>query len=278
MFNRNNRYEACPKCQAVGRDTRGDNLVLWPDGSGHCFSCGYHLFPKHYVPKPKEQLNVPKSLRPIDFTREVPAVALKWLLQFGLPWSYWKDTIGFSPTESRLIFEIKSEGILRFSIGRYIDGYHSEPLRQTGELSLGRGGELRGISTENQDESRLRGVPRKWHVYGDPHRHCHVMLSSSASENIGGNPIVLVEDLISAAKVSQLTTTIPLFGTKLHDPHWYYLINNDKPIIIWLDKDQEGYVNKLALKIQQILARRVKVVLTDKDPKWLSKEQIIGYL
>ena len=87
-----------------------------------------------------------------------------------------------------------------------------------------------------------------------------------------------MEDLISAAKVSQFTPTIPLFGTKLHDPHWYYLINCDKPIVLWLDKDQEGRVNKLALKIQQILARPVKVVITDKDPKWLSKEQIVNEL
>ena len=35
------RKEACPKCQAVGRDKSGDNLGVFDDHV-HCFSCGYH--------------------------------------------------------------------------------------------------------------------------------------------------------------------------------------------------------------------------------------------
>lgn len=34
--------EPCPKCRENGRDSSGDNLVRYPDGGGHCFSCGYH--------------------------------------------------------------------------------------------------------------------------------------------------------------------------------------------------------------------------------------------
>ena len=36
------RKEACPKCQAVGRDNSGDNLGVYDDDHVHCFSCGYH--------------------------------------------------------------------------------------------------------------------------------------------------------------------------------------------------------------------------------------------
>lgn len=32
----------CPACRAAGRDRAGDNLVLYKDGSGHCFACGYN--------------------------------------------------------------------------------------------------------------------------------------------------------------------------------------------------------------------------------------------
>lgn len=31
----------CPKCAAVGRDTKGNNLVAYDDGHAHCFSCKY---------------------------------------------------------------------------------------------------------------------------------------------------------------------------------------------------------------------------------------------
>lgn len=33
----------CPACAAKGNDTRGDNLVVFPDGHKHCFACGYHV-------------------------------------------------------------------------------------------------------------------------------------------------------------------------------------------------------------------------------------------
>jgi archaellum biogenesis ATPase FlaH/5S rRNA maturation endonuclease (ribonuclease M5) len=32
----------CPKCHEAGNDTKGDNLVVFPDGHKHCFACGYH--------------------------------------------------------------------------------------------------------------------------------------------------------------------------------------------------------------------------------------------
>ena len=35
------RKDACPKCQAMGRDNSGDNLGVYDDHV-HCFSCGYH--------------------------------------------------------------------------------------------------------------------------------------------------------------------------------------------------------------------------------------------
>ena len=35
------KKEACPKCQAIGRDNTGDNLAVYSDHV-HCFRCGYH--------------------------------------------------------------------------------------------------------------------------------------------------------------------------------------------------------------------------------------------
>ena len=32
----------CPACRKSGRDSTGDNLVLYSDGSTYCFSCGYY--------------------------------------------------------------------------------------------------------------------------------------------------------------------------------------------------------------------------------------------
>lgn len=35
------RNEPCPRCQKKGMDKSGDNLVIYSDGSFHCFACGY---------------------------------------------------------------------------------------------------------------------------------------------------------------------------------------------------------------------------------------------
>lgn len=259
-------YEPCPACRRVGRDSRGDNLAVYDDGGAHCFACKYHEFPKHYVPKKKVE-NVPKSLRPFDYTREVPAAALKWLLQYGLPWSYWKESLGYSPKEGRLVFDVGNP--LDFSIGRYI-----EELDQGGALR--RGGELPVLGTKGQESSYKSpsSTPnqdkpvRKWFVWGDCHKHTEVV----GAERDG--PIVLVEDLISAHKVGQVTTAVPLFGTKLYPCHIHTLINKNKPVVLWLDKDQELNVKKQAWQLESVINRPVKVVITDKDPKELSFESI----
>ena len=41
----------CPACRKVGRDHHGDNLVLYSDGHGYCFSCG-----AYYGESPKGEL------------------------------------------------------------------------------------------------------------------------------------------------------------------------------------------------------------------------------
>lgn len=253
-------YEACPKCRANFRDSRGDNLARYDDGGAHCFACKYHEFPKHYVSR-KVEPYVPKSLRPADYTREVPAEALKWLLQYGLPWSYWQKSLGYSPKEQRLVFSVGSP--LAFSIGRYIQT-PSEVESRTGmaQSDADRGDhQYEGYGAKNKPV-------RKWFVWGDSHKH---------AEPIGeGSAIVLVEDLISAHKVgtSGYATGLPLFGTKVHPCHLYYLINDNRPVVLWLDKDQELNVKKQAWQLESVINRPVKVVISDNDPKSLSYEEI----
>lgn len=181
-----------------------------------------------------------KSLLPIDFTREVPATALKWLLGFGLPWSYWKETIGYSPSEARLYFTLGTP--LAGSVGRYVGP----------------------VGTDEKP---------KWRARGDIHKHCEVVSPSL------GPVVVLVEDLVSAHKVGQVTTAIPLFGVQTHPAHFYYLLRDTRPVVLWLDKDQEGRsIMHKAIGIQAVLNRPVLTQTTDKDPKDLSIEKIKNLL
>jgi hypothetical protein len=229
------RYEPCPKCREGGRDSRGDNLGVYSDGSKHCFaSCGYHVFPTHYV-KPVVY-DTPKSTLPSDFTREVPAMALKWLLQYGLPWSYWKEFIGYSPKEERLVFLVSDA----FSIGRYV-----------------------GTQVP---------APRKWYAWGYPHKHCEVVNPKAKGL------IVLVEDIVSAHKVGQTHTTIPLFGVNICTPHLYALMAAARPVSLWLDADQRGTITGKAAWLQSLTNTQVNIVNTPKDPKEYSSEEIVRIL
>ena len=241
--------EPCPRCRERGADSRGDNLVIWPDGSGHCFSCNYHQFPKHYIPRVKEE-NVPKALLPSDFTREVPAAALKWLLQYGLPWSYWKDQIGYSPTEERLVFLVGSP--TQFSIGRYV----------------GNSSQL-GMALPSS-------TPRKWYVWGDSHRHAEIVVPAGDSGIAAKDkPIILCEDLVSAHKIANAGyIAMPLFGVNWHPCHVYYLMQEHKPIVLWLDKDQAGSIMRKAMGLQALTGCAVSSMSTDKDPKALTFSEI----
>lgn len=225
------RYEPCPKCREIGRDNKGDNLAVYSDGSMHCFSCRHHVFPNVFTRRVVKEENVPKTLLPSDFTREVPTHALKWLLQWQLPWSYWKNTIGFSAKENRLIFLV-GDGP-QFSIGRYV-----------------------GDDT----------TKRKWYVWGDCHKHAEIIGT--------GEITVVVEDLISAHKLGQITRAMPIFGTTLHTPHKYFLQQQRQPVVLWLDNDQRHNTPKIAANLSSLLNVPVHCLSTEHDPKSYSIGQL----
>lgn len=224
------RYTACEKCRERGKDSHGDNLALYSDGSAHCFSCKYHIPAKVFnlfSQKKEDVANKTRRLLPNDFSDNVPIQCLKWLMQFGLPYSYWRPKIGWSSIHERLIFRVGDP--LLCSVGRLFP---------------------------KEDSNRSR----KWHAWGEPHEHV---------TPIGdGSIICLVEDLISAHKVSHAEVqSIPLFGTTIYPAHIMHIRQEGKPVILWLDKDQEDVAAKKAANITMLTGMPVSIVTTDKDPK-----------
>lgn len=231
-------FEECPKCVAGGRDKAKDNLGRYSDDSGHCFSCGFHVFPKHIVRKVEENVDESKTVLPVDFSREVPAAGWKWLLQYGLSYSYWKPYIGYSETHDRLVFTFGQPP--RFSIGRSLS---DEPSK------------------------------RKWRMWGDGHGYVEIL-----GNKTGGSSCVLVEDLISAHKVAQVSPCICLFGTNIHDVAVQELVRFNGPTTLWLDRDQYTLLPKKIGRLQTFLRHPVRYVSTDKDPKEYSSEEIKEHL
>ena len=234
--------EQCPRCAENGRDRHADNLAVYSDGGSHCFSCGYHKAPqlKYLIAlKPEEPTyDYKKAVLPSDWQRQIPTNAWKWLLQYGLPMSYWKTHCGYSPKEERLVFPIGTP--IRFSIGRYV-----------GDTLVG---------------------ATKWKVYGDKSSYVEV-ISEHLSEQV-----VLVEDIISAHKIAQVASAIPLFGTIITDNVLAKLRELNRPVRLWLDEDQYSLLPKKIGRLQSLLDVPVSHITTRKDPKGYSELQIKGIL
>lgn len=231
------RYEPCPRCVAAGRDRRGDNLATYDDGGWHCFSCGNHRGAVRYTPPAQEKIDDPKGVLPSDFTREVPTAGWQWLLQYGLGWKYWQPFVGWTERHSRLVFTVGDP--IQFSIGRLIG---KEPDKKE----------------------------RKWWVYGEPHRNPHIL-----GEDFRAGPVVLVEDLISAHKVGQVATCIPLFGTRVFSSVIPCLRYLNSPIVMWLDSDQMGPVAvERATWLSLMTGLPVRNVFTKQDPKSIPLDKI----
>ena len=245
-------YEQCPKCSAEGRDRRGDNLGVYSDGSSHCFSCGYHRFPKRYVREVKEVNDEEKQVLPADFTREVPAEGWKWLLQWGLPYTYWKPYTGYSPKYDRLVLTFGEP--IRFSQGRYLGNDPGE---------------------KGADGKWIRRPPRKWHFWGDGHGYVEILEPPEGGQK---QAVVLVEDLVSAHKVRQVAPALCLFGTNIHNIALQALIETKRPVTLWLDQDQLPLLAPKINRLQTFLRHPVGYVSTEKDPKAYSLEEIKGIL
>ena len=65
--------EACPRCKANGGDWDDDNLVVYADGSAHCFACKYTVHSDAYKSEP-EIFYVPTEFSQQDqaFIRSLP--------------------------------------------------------------------------------------------------------------------------------------------------------------------------------------------------------------
>lgn len=82
-----------------------------------------------------------------------------------------------------------------------------------------------------------------------------------------GDTIVVVEDIVSAIKVSRVARSLPLFGAYLSPDFMVRLVKErPKQIVIWLDEDKWDSAMQYAAKINT-LAPIARAVKTRYDPK-----------
>lgn len=226
-------------CQNCGSK---DNNAVYEDGHSFCFGCRKYIPGRvsiHKVHNPHQWINVKMGDFPIDAQEEIPSEPLQWLLKYGIT-QHTANTFGiyWSPYRQLLCWQIKSP-------------------RDA----------ILGWSTRNFSPE----AKKKANHYGAIHDDVNIIETKLSSK------IVLVEDYLSAIKVSQHLPVMCLYGCTINLESLQTLSKQFKGVILWLDSDKLTTARKIAAKAN-LTGLTGQVLYTEHDPKEYTHEQIQNFL
>lgn len=249
------KRERCPKCAAQGKDTSADNLAVYSDGHAHCFACNYHKPPallltsvkKKLEEKPKESnfsnvdANFPSDYTPL-YLIEKPETnpGYLWLRSFGVTDAeISSQNIGWSTLFEMLVFPIYDEprNLIAWQ-GRNFNtrAYNYKKYLNSGEFS------------------------DLLHILG------------SSTKEASENTIILVEDVVSAIKVSRVCQAMPLWGSTVAMKTVRRLQDRFSSLGIWLDRDKYKEAFRAAIRASQFMPSFV--IESENDPKCYGEQFI----
>jgi hypothetical protein len=218
-----------------------DALAEFSDGHYHCFSC------KHFIPSKVNSLEgVARVLNPqekLDW-KKLPDDASK---NYSLLALRWLKTYGLTndEIESNLLWSDRYEMLL-------FPFYGNE-----NELLCWQG----------------RYFPqRNPKVYTAGYPDNHILIRGNWGTNV-----VVVEDSISAIKVSRVMDSSELLGCNLSLQKVMRLSRLYENLYIWLDSDKLSVAIKFKEKYGTLF-KNIEVIYSDKDPKEYSTEEIRNHL
>jgi len=246
------RHEPCPNCGSR------DNLARYSDGHAWCFGCKYLELPSGisyirsslYNNNNKEKEHKDVNL-PADFSYSIPPSGLSWLSKYNLTIREIRENrVGWSDEGIKLTK--KNLVIAPLLVFPVFDLY--------GNLLFWQG--------RNFGNSGPKYITK-----GYKEDTYHII------ENVQGDRtrIVLVEDVVSAIKVSRVCNAMPIFGSTISLKRIRTLSERFSRLTLWLDMDKQIEARKTALKAS-VLFDKVDVVASPLDPKEYSTDEIEKYL
>lgn len=239
------KHENCPSCGSK------DNLGVWDDGHKFCFGCKYFergitdlhkMFYPNTLSK-KCSKNYPYDAQGDYFSTE----ALRWLYSCGIN-----------------IEEARKQGI-QWSTNQ--------------QLVCWKVHNQQGTNIAWQGRCFSKTAKTKYIIHGKVHESI-CLLGEQRPVNFcddGDTTCVLVEDYLSAIRVSKKLPCVPLFGCTIKLEHLQTLSKQFSKIIVWLDSDKLDNARKIAsLATTMVLDSRV--LYTPEDPKNYSDFTIEKYL
>lgn len=219
-----------------------DNLGEWDDGHVYCFGCGYYTSPTGIQHKPKENKDIKGTYLPDDADLYIPSEPLQWLKKYEITAQEINhNKILWSESKKYLCFPyFGQDNILEAWQGRYFGDNKEHP---------------------------------KWITYGKIQDHLKIFFLTDAEKE----GIILVEDIVSAIKISRQYPCSPLFGSNADWKTLARYYRYTKKLILWLDEDKYKSSHKFASRAT-LLGFDARVIYTSKDPKEYNNEEIKNYV
>jgi hypothetical protein len=232
------KHTQCPECAKHGRDRSSDNLAVYSDGGKFCFSCGYFETGNGFSRlREDHQRSAEEITIPSDCTPANGGRAREFLSRYGITeFDIAINNILWSEYWQRIIFPYIIDDQLVAWQGRY-------------------------LGTEKK---------AKWFTKGK------IDEVSYTVGNPNGKSLVLVEDILSAIKISHSPSylSMPLFGSHISQRRLLTIKRfYGMEVIIWLDNDKKMESVKFVNSARQ-LGLIARTVITEKDPKEYSRQEI----
>lgn len=241
----------------------GRTLLVTHDSEGHhawCFRCGEGDFVPAPTPSLSERLAALERARSAE-VRASSSVALPEPRQYdfthagGVPLAarVWLYKAGLSNDD------IEAMGI-----------YYHEPTQRV-IMPVMRDGEC--IYWQGRDPTWTRSSRRPKYINPPVDKY-------SLCAKYGSGPvIVLTEDMLSAYRVARVTEAWSIMGTALAPGVLAELLQQRKPVVLMFDPDAGGQkANSSVYRTLSMLGVPVRIARTERDPKYLSKEQTCDLL
>ena len=238
-------HTPCPKCREYGRDRAGNNMYVYEDGHSYCFSCGFAQ-----KPTLERQLHLVSSDKkgpiflPQDAGKTIPSVALLWLAKYEITQ---QETVDFNIMWSNdlnwLIFPVFGD-----EFNETLLTFQARNFSKFGKKYYTRGAVSEVVNYYDQKNLRL---PE--------------------------DTVIVVEDMVSAIKISRQFTVLPLLGSFLSADRANRLNKFFKRIIFWLDYDKAESAMSQAMRMKQY-GFTTNVIITKEDPKTYSDEEICDFV
>lgn len=220
--------------------------------TAHCFRCKHReykskgLLPLSLIKQMREDKYFTKSevKLPHDFTLNVPDSISCWYLKYGIsPELAREHNIGYSYSLNRVVIPVYN----------YMYDGDKDPI----------GIQARSVDPKAKPKyiNKVRPdlhIPYLYDIY-----------------NRDSYYVVVVEDILSAIKVSKVHKCVSIMGTNMTHSIAAYLAKRYNHVILWFDSDKAGIdCSNKSMKLLNIHGASTRIVRTGLDPKEHSLDDI----